>query len=666
MDDKPTSPGGEADASETKAENKDPETKEKEKKDAGGQTDEKENEKEKQAEMKNKRRRWVDREEGALESVYLGKIGTKIKTVSKEKSFGTSQSRVGVCKEGKYYYEILLETENLMQLGFGTKEMTASCKDGTGVGDDEYGWAIDLYRVKCWHNGKDTDYGRKKWQIGDRIGCGINLDDKCFEFWLNGESLGKIYQTNINYQQDRMYYPSVTLLYENEIHVSFEEKDYKFGVPQGYQSFDKPNEIFSKKIKDTYTNKEMVDAVCDDMLSALNNKDIKRFTESFEVVSDEKLLKKVDSDLNYVFNIKKYGVDERPLLVSACIANSPEIIKTLLTVEALDVNNTDKHGKTAIYMACHVGNLEVVKLLLEKGADPNILPTLDGSESTMIKTAYKGNRDIMKELLNLDGKYKYTFDWNKLINYCKSGGTNVFHICCQGGFISCLKFLFRVEKEEKEEENFQTKIDIWARNAGGNGGLHLAANSNSTKTVKYLLSEVYTDKNTGKYFSQFDINGKFWSQRNLFYTCCIHGNLEIIKLLIDEFGDEINIDQPAQRNLSPFWVLCEKNRFRCVSYLLKNKALRERIDLNRISQNGVTPLMIAAANGHYECVNLLCTLCPDLKIEDLRYENTGKNAIEWAVQRGHIPVFSKLILTLFDRYNITNMETLKKKIRYFE
>ena len=44
-------------------------------------------------------------------------------------------------------------------------------------------------------------------------------------------------------------------------------------------------------------------------------------------------------------------------------------------------------------------------------ADPNIVPTGAYEETTMICAGYKGNLSMIKLLLNVENKYKYSFDW---------------------------------------------------------------------------------------------------------------------------------------------------------------------------------------------------------------------------------------------------------------
>ena len=48
-----------------------------------------------------------------------------------------------------------------------------------GVGDDTTSYGVDGYRICLWHSGK-TLYG-KMWDVGDVIGCGLDLEQKKIE-----------------------------------------------------------------------------------------------------------------------------------------------------------------------------------------------------------------------------------------------------------------------------------------------------------------------------------------------------------------------------------------------------------------------------------------------------------------------------------------------------
>ena len=64
----------------------------------------------------------------------------------------------------------------------------------------------------------------------------------------------------------------------------------------------------------------------------------------------------------------------------------------------VDVNIQNNDGVTALLNACNNNNLDMVKLLLDKGADPNIK---NNFQSTALHDAvYKGNKDVVIALLS--------------------------------------------------------------------------------------------------------------------------------------------------------------------------------------------------------------------------------------------------------------------------
>ena len=69
---------------------------------------------------------------------------------------------------------------------------------------------------------------------------------------------------------------------------------------------------------------------------------------------------------------------------------------------------------------------------MSNGANPNIIPNDGIGRTTMIRAAYSGNLSIIQLLLNINKKYKYSFDWvkYKLIFY------NIIYI-----YIHCIYIL---------------------------------------------------------------------------------------------------------------------------------------------------------------------------------------------------------------------------------
>jgi Kip1 ubiquitination-promoting complex protein 1 len=84
--------------------------------------------------------------------------------------FVSIRANVGVFS-GCYYYEVMLKTMGLMQIGWSTIQTPFTSH--RGVGDDPTSFAYDGFRVKKW-NKDNLAYG-EAWSIGDVIGTLIDF-----------------------------------------------------------------------------------------------------------------------------------------------------------------------------------------------------------------------------------------------------------------------------------------------------------------------------------------------------------------------------------------------------------------------------------------------------------------------------------------------------------
>ena len=75
--------------------------------------------------------------------------------------------------------------------------------------------------------------------------------------------------------------------------------------------------------------------------------------------------------------------DKNAKLLLAVKDGSVKDVQTLLA-EGANPNTTDDHGVPALMWAANNGHTEVVKFLLEKGADVNVKRTTDGATVLMI------------------------------------------------------------------------------------------------------------------------------------------------------------------------------------------------------------------------------------------------------------------------------------------
>ncbi|KAF9438275.1 RING finger and SPRY domain-containing protein 1 [Entomortierella beljakovae] len=95
--------------------------------------------------------------------------------------------------QGKWLYEVTLVTAGIMQLGWATVHCHFSPEDGTGIGDDIFGFAYDGCRNLIWADGESESYGgTESWKPGDVLGVYLDVDNAKVECFINGQSLGVI------------------------------------------------------------------------------------------------------------------------------------------------------------------------------------------------------------------------------------------------------------------------------------------------------------------------------------------------------------------------------------------------------------------------------------------------------------------------------------------
>lgn len=114
---------------------------------------------------------------------------------------------MGVFK-GQYYYEVMLKTGGLMQIGFCTFQTMAKCNMVRGIGDEVNSYAFDGFRKKKW-NRESLGYG-EGWAAGDVIGALIDFDEASISFWRNNRKLGVAFR-NIPTGPNYVYFPAMSL-----------------------------------------------------------------------------------------------------------------------------------------------------------------------------------------------------------------------------------------------------------------------------------------------------------------------------------------------------------------------------------------------------------------------------------------------------------------------
>jgi len=87
-----------------------------------------------------------------------------------------------------------------------------------------------------------------------------------------------------------------------------------------------------------------------------------------------KVLARKDVDVN-ALGANTWNTLLTTAIIMATNTNNVDKVRLLLeTGRVTNINKTDGFGRSPIYVASENGNYEIVKLLLENGADPKLLP----------------------------------------------------------------------------------------------------------------------------------------------------------------------------------------------------------------------------------------------------------------------------------------------------
>ena len=112
--------------------------------------------------------------------------GQTVSCVLSYKGFPSVAAKNLLLKSGKWYYEAVVLTSGLMQIGWCDALFAGDSNNGEGVGDDVHSYAYDGFRQKTWHNQKTSNFGTR-WNAGDVVCCAVDIDKGCMQFALNGD-----------------------------------------------------------------------------------------------------------------------------------------------------------------------------------------------------------------------------------------------------------------------------------------------------------------------------------------------------------------------------------------------------------------------------------------------------------------------------------------------
>jgi len=150
---------------------------------------------------------------------------------------------------GAWYYEVLLVTCGVMQIGWATKDSKFLNHEGYGIGDDDCSQAYDGCRQLMWFNADcESQDSVPQWQAGDIVGCFIDIDNKFLVFSLNGQKLqsfNQVFQSTTS----SGFFPAASFMSFQQCEFNFGWRPYKYPPESDFKSFNDVCELSDEERK---------------------------------------------------------------------------------------------------------------------------------------------------------------------------------------------------------------------------------------------------------------------------------------------------------------------------------------------------------------------------------------------------------------------------------
>jgi ankyrin repeat protein len=250
-----------------------------------------------------------------------------------------------------------------------------------------------------------------------------------------------------------------------------------------------------------------------------------------------------------------------PPLVRAAQSGSGIEIEELLDQRVDIEGRHDGTKRTALAVACHCGNDDVVAILLQHGANPNVIDTIGMTPLHLAATRghYRVVCYLFKEDVNVDavGPAKKT----------------ALRLAADNGHVEVVNLLL------------SQRAKVNARDAQNITALHSAAGLGDEEIVNLLLSY------------NADVEAKDGNFQSAIHHASEKGRERIVEILLTK---KANIEALGKESMSPLTAACASGSTDVVRLLLQRKA-----SVKHKGDGAMTALHWASYNGHSDVVELL-------------------------------------------------------------
>ncbi|CAC5422998.1 unnamed protein product [Mytilus coruscus] len=497
--------------------------------------------------------------------------------------------------------------------------------------------------------------------------CDENTEKRYFDRLMFDLEKGNTYSTFHNNQLQSESYRAKFCSYcetrqqkVSELLKHFSEKSYTDNVSsteknyEDYTAFSKQHHFFSHKMR-----KPLIESAWEGYADIVH------------------MLLKSDCDIN---EADRFG---RTALYVACLLGKEEVVKVLLNNNA-NHSLCDDNGQSPLLVASREGHDTIVDALLQNNADLNACdvngnsPLLVASFKSNLSTvqilsnnmtdfskvnnlgqtpvfvaSMKGRENVVKYLLSVHSEYILKPD---------NEGRSPLFIACREGYPDVVNILLR-NQADVSQLDWNKRSPLFIASAEGYKDIVSILIQNNAKinqcdeegrTPLFIASDKgRTGTVKNLVSSGADLNATDDRKCTPLYAACRRGFIDIVKLL---YENHASITQCNTWNSSPVFAACRQGYVDIVKYLLQNGC-----NISGSDFSGTTPLLVACENGNTEIVNILIQQGADINQSD----QSKKTPLHASAAGGHAAIVKLLIIkgaitTLTNSNNQTPLDLARK------
>ncbi|XP_071086094.1 putative ankyrin repeat protein RF_0381 [Haliotis cracherodii] len=297
-------------------------------------------------------------------------------------------------------------------------------------------------------------------------------------------------------------------------------------------------------------------------------------------------------------------------LHEACRTGDLHTVKGILSDSRVPINSRGIFGRTPIMVASENGHSELVNLLVEQ-ISCDLSLTDDDGDNILHRACYGGHLEIVEKVLS-----------ENCVDINSSGrrGRTPVMMAAWGGQMNTFSLLVHKGASLELLDEGRDNILYWAC-AGGNW-----------KIVRYILSK-----------DIININCRGWSGMTPSMMAAWKGQTNVLEFLVNRGCDMLQRDDHNKNLLH--WV-CYGGHLDTDNYVLsKNLG-----DINSAGLRGMTPVMVAAREGHIKVLDLLLKKGSDVSQKD----SEGNTILHMACIGGHEDMVKHIFANKLVDINLQN------------